>query len=180
MKYREINGNIINVPGFDKYGEVDHFEFDPDQKGDRVSMIDTSLRVHPGEPFPPFAMRSEKKITWDSEDLKGKHIVIYFAGFTRAPLFMEKQFKEFQEIIKNDTKSSETAVIVVSVENETVGNPVIEQSGFVFIPDGGNFTKKYQVKSFPTIIVIDKNGKLVRYVESHNQLTFKEIFTALQ
>jgi peroxiredoxin len=158
------NPNIIFEPIIDKYGEIDYFEVDPENKNS-VYGRDISKRTSLGEQFPPFVMKSIKNKMLDSDKLKGKIVLLQFQLLFMEPFFQESTLRDFNDLVSEFNQIIDLQAIVVteSSKNEIPNHIASHNYNFEIVPDGRNFNHKYLVTSIPTVVLIDKNGNLVNY-----------------
>jgi cytochrome oxidase Cu insertion factor (SCO1/SenC/PrrC family) len=133
---------------------------------------DISLRTKPGEPLPPFVVRSVTGKKIDSETCHGRPILVLFQLFFKAPFFNEKQFHQFESMVDSLKTKGDLEVIVITESTSDDIKSVIDvkNSNFQIIPEGRNFSVRYLVIKFPSYLLIDKEGKLVYYYEE-NEIT---------
>lgn len=158
------NPNIIFEPIIDKYGEIDYFEVDPENKNS-VYGRDISKRTPLGEQFPPFVMKSIKNKMLDSDKLKGKIVLLQFQLLFMEPFFRETTLRDFNDLVSEFKQIIDIQAIVVteSSKNEIPNHIATNNYNFEIVADGRNFNHKYLVSSIPTIVLIDKNGNLINY-----------------
>lgn len=175
---RKSNPNIVFEPVIDKYGEIDYFEIDPNKKN-RIIERDITKRTPAGEPFPPFVMKTITNRIIDSETLRDKIILIQFQLLFMEPFFQETTLYDFNDLVSEFKQIIDLQAIVVteSSKNEIPNHIATNNYNFEIVPDGRNFNHKYLVTSFPTVVLIDKNGKLINY---YNQVEMDKLKSDVQ
>jgi len=173
--------NITFEPVIDKYGNIEAYVFDP-SKTDGIKTRDKSKRVAKGELFPPFVMKSISNKIIDSEKLKGQPIVIQFQVSFNKPFFIEKIFNELDSCITNfrKTKIIEAILVTTDLKEEIQSNIKVNACSFTIVPDGRNFHDRYLITEFPSLILVDKEGKLVSYYNSGDLTKLKSDLTVLE
>lgn len=162
------NGFVLESV-IDKYGNVESFLYDPDKIGNSVPR-DFSKRTKAGEPFTPFILKSINGGKIDSEKLRGKIILIQFILLFQKPFFNEARFKQFESLRTDSLMPAdlETIVITESSEEEIKECIDIKKYKTPIVPDGRNFSIRFLIRAFPSMILIDKEGKLIYYFEDSN------------
>ena len=166
----KANPKIVLERVIDKYGEIESRIVDPLRK-DSFQQYDISKRVKNGESFPPFVMKSITNRTLKSEELNDRYILIQFQVPFWKPIFNEKMFNEFNELVLELQKLVSIEGIVVT---ESSTKEIKEQIGestykLEIIPNGRNFYTRYLVVEFPSMVLVDKNGNLISYYE-HSEI----------
>lgn len=107
--------------------------------------------------------------------LKGKVVLLDFWGTWCVPCI--RTMPEIQAIYDH-FKGKDVAVIGVSVETESKADPVgfMKRKGYTYpiVLDGRTITTPYKVAEFPTVYLIDKNGKIIHSEHGGNRENFKE------
>jgi hypothetical protein len=160
------NSRLILDPVINKYGEVESFLYYPDTKNYK-SARDTSKRTKVGEPFPPFYMRSINGKKLDSEKLLGKPVLIQFQLFMKAPFFNANLFHQLDSLAEElKTAANLETIVVTQSDKEEIKNSIaVGDYKIDIVPDGRNFSIRYLVTAFPSYILTDREGKLVRYYD---------------
>lgn len=166
-KMVEENPSIMLIPQINELGVIWSFNADPKNKS-LIAFRDTSLRVKPTEEFLPFKMKTMDGERLDSDNLKGKNILIHCQLYLKPPLFVEKSFNEISEIVKSKSESGDIIFIVLTESDKHDINDGFEKicENVKIVPDSRNFMIRYLINSYPSNILIDKNGDLVSYYES--------------
>jgi hypothetical protein len=170
--------NAILEPNIDKYGEIVSYEIDP-SKTNKILTRDETKRTANGAQFLPFVMKTIDKKTLNSERLIGQPILIIFQVSLNKPFFIESKFKEVASIASDyaSTKSLETIMLTEDSEDK-IG--AFNAQGFKIVTDGRNFSQRYLITDIPTVVLIDKEGKLVSYYSSNNFNKLKEDLNLLK
>ncbi len=160
----KINPNIMLEPCINKYGKVESFEVDP-KRTSRALQRDVSMRSQKGEQFPPFVMKTIEDVVLDLEKLNGKNVLVQFQLSFTLPFFRESTLAEFSNLCSQlkSTTDIEAIVVTESSKQELLNSIEPEKYEVNIVPNGRNFSQKYLVVDFPTIVLIDSNGKLVGY-----------------
>lgn len=177
----EIKQLIKEIPNLsfdhviDKYGELDHYEYDPNNNN-KGSNKDISKRPKNGDIFPPFAMKSITNKTLDSEKLIGKNILLHFQLDFNKPFFFAQTLIDANELINELQNKVDITSIVVTRGSKKDILKEIDTSAYTmeFVSDAQNFNLKYLIFNYPTFILVDKYGHLVSYYDSDELNKIKE------
>ena len=128
----------------------------------------------PGSIAPLWKLPSNKSNPIDLEKLKGKVVLLDFWGTWCMPCI--KAMPDIQAISEH-FKGKPVEVIGVSVElNKTADPSAFAQSkGFTYTIalNGQEITKQYQVLTYPTVYIIDKEGKVFHAEHTSGRENFK-------
>ena len=124
----------------------------------------------------------ENKII-DSEKLTGKIILVQFQLIAKKPYFNETTLADFEKLIFDFNKTKE--VIGISVfESEKYelfeAIDIKKYPNISIVENGRNFNERYLNVEMPTLILIDKYGKLVGYYERNEIENLKTDFNKLK
>ena len=171
-KFKEKDPNFILEPIINKSGNVDSYWYDPN-RGNRIIERDASKQSKFGEEFPPFVMYSIRENTFDSEKLKGNVVLLFFQLSFEEPFFSKQKFEEFDTLVGEfGEKSNLEAIVITESSRREVNKQVNFQAlNEDIVTDGRNFNIRYSIVKFPTAILIDKEGKLVRYYQGFGELS---------
>jgi len=151
-------------------GEVSTLYYDPNGNGRETR--DPNLRSKPNQKFPHFIFTTTSNETIDSEKLTGKVVVLHFNMFFREPFTTQKNLTEFENILKSSPAKANTAAIILTHSSEEEISALTEKINVKFpvVANGANFFHKFLVTSFPSYVVIKKDGTLAAYADDLDEL----------
>ncbi|KUO66759.1 MAG: hypothetical protein APF83_06910 [Lutibacter sp. BRH_c52] len=123
-------------------------------------------KVEKGELFPNFVMTTidNKKIELDK--LKGKFVILRFEMEANSFRFQKQEIIDLDNQInqiKDKKNKIESIIIFTSPLSDIEQGFDLKNSNFNVVANGRNFRDKFSITSFPTTLVIDKNGFLLDY-----------------
>ncbi|MFG0305619.1 MAG: TlpA disulfide reductase family protein [Phycisphaerales bacterium JB040] len=177
-------------------GDILH-ELPPGWRVDSNLPMDMRTRA-PGQPTPPagegaapaqpeenrpaprpraanyeFTTETSKKVTWDSQ--RGRVTVLYFWGSWCLPC------KEFSPLVSEMAANTAEAPIdvfglAVRERNPATARNIVAQNDYAFdlVLEADTLASDFRVRLYPTIVVIDKEGRLVRSVHLQAGKTAEE------
>ena len=127
-----------------------------------------------GSPAPLWRLLSNKATTISLEELKGKVVLIDFWGTWCVPCI---QAMPDIQAVYDHFKGQPVEVIGISVELQKTADPAsfVKTKGFTYpiALNGNEVAEKYKVAVFPSIYIIDKNGKIIHAEHSGGRENFK-------
>lgn len=170
--------NAVLEPIIDMYGEIESYEFDS-SKSSHIQTRDVTKRTPKGEPFLPFVMKTVDGKSVESKKLIGQPVLLIFQVSLKEPFFVERIFKEAASIACDyaSTKPLETIMLTEDSKDEI---SAFNAQCFKIVPDGHNFNQRYLVTEIPSVVLIDKEGKLVSYYSSCDFNKLKDDLNLLQ
>lgn len=113
-----------------------------------------------GARFASFTATDLAGNTYNLKDLKGKVVVINFWFINCPPCRME--IPELNELVKTFETNSDVVFLGIALDSKTQLQQFLQRMPFHYniIEDGRNLALQYKVKSFPTHVVIDPDGKV--------------------
>ena len=124
---------------------------------------------------PDWTLVSNKGTNIQLTQLKGKVILLDFWGTWCVPCI--KAMPEIQAI-HDYFKNKQVEIIGVSVERDAKADPVgfVKKKGFTYpiVLNGASITEGYKVQIFPSLYIIDKQGKIIHAEHSGGRENFKD------
>ena len=117
------------------------------------------------KPAPDFELTDLQGNRWSLKDLRGKILVLNFWFASCAPCI--KEMPELNELVRiNDGK--DVIFLALTFNNAEQVKTFLKKRIFNYhlIPNSHEVDKKYQVSSWPTSIIIDKNGHVKKVMNS--------------
>lgn len=135
-----------------------------------------------GQPFKPFKERDMNGQKWDIKALAGKVVVLNFWFINCAPCRME--IPELNKLVEKYT-GSDVVFIAIALDARYDLKEFLKATPFNYhIIDAGRFVaNNYNIKSYPTNVIIDRQGKVKFHTSGYGPNTpywiDKEIKAAL-
>ena len=133
-----------------------------DEKTMQQARLDTFKNNLLNKPVKSFHLKDLNNKIWDSEQLRGKTIVINFWFTACKPCILE--MPHLNQLVE-DNKEKHVVFIAPAPENETQIKRFLKKYNFAYhiIPSSLEYITNMNVENFPTHILIDKEG-IVRQV----------------
>jgi len=113
---------------------------------------------------PEWSGISQKGKKYSLESLKGKVVFIDFWGTWCPPCI--KAMPHIEKLYQHYKNNDDVVVIGISANEKDKKAAATyftkKEYNYVHIPNGDEIAKSFKVVSFPTLYIIDKNGKIVR------------------
>ncbi|NBP67316.1 MAG: TlpA family protein disulfide reductase [Cytophagia bacterium] len=140
-----------------------------------TSMINGWVITEPGSTFPSFIGKTLAGETFNLSDYKGKYVLLDFWGSWCAPCIAElPQLKKVQ----SEFKDRLVVVGMICNDSKQKVNKAIDKYKINWIQlfdEKNKFPATYGVKSFPTKVLIDKNGVVVKTFQGTSEQVFLEL-----
>jgi peroxiredoxin len=131
-----------------------------------------------GELFPNFIAQTIDKKKIELNKLRGKIVILRFELEANSFRFKKQEIKQIDNLInkiKNKSKKVEAIIFFASNKSDIKKGFDLPNSNFQLIPNSLNFQEKYSITRFPSTILIDKNGKLVKHYKFTGDINLKEM-----
>ncbi len=105
------------------------------------------------------------------KELKGKVVVINFWFINCAPC--RKEIPELNQLVNDYKDSSDIVFIAIALDEKSALKEFLAKSPFNYsIIDNGQFiASKYSVNSYPTHVILDKEGKVTFHTSGYGMST---------
>jgi len=115
-----------------------------------------------GTSAPKYSLRSINGKKLKSKEMEGKVVVLNF-WFTTCPP-CKKEIPQLNEL-REKFKDENVEFIAVSLDAEYKLSTFLEQQPFTYdiVEDGRWIAEKFEIKSYPSNIIIDQNGTIQFY-----------------
>jgi len=125
---------------------------------------------------PKWSGASQNGEKFSSDQLKGKVVLIDFWGTWCPPCIMAMPLIDrLQQLYKNN---KEVVIIGISAGERTplAAENYFKRKGYsyVHIPNGDGIAEIFKVKSYPTLYVLDKTGKIIQSAQSFDSNDFEQ------
>lgn len=168
-------GSYKLEPVFDEYGKASSFWLTKisSRQNDRVISFDEDLMPEIGEELPHFVMKGLDGVTYDSERLKGKFVLLGFWIRYEKPLYSQAATKVIMDFI-NAQKSRGVDIVSLGTtldnREECLQKIPKRNCGFIPVPESYGFNHRYHVGETPFFILLDKQGK-VKAMAPHTEFS---------
>lgn len=167
--------NIVFEKVINKYGKVEKRLFDPNNiKTGKYKSRTLKNQTKVGEEFPEFVFKTIKNKSIESKKLKG-WVVLRFGLF--AKMMNNNKLSELNSQIETlSSDYSVTSILCLADTKENIDKVVdLKKTEFQFVANGDKFHQKFNIIKFPTTIILDPNGKVVKYFYGIDRVNIKEL-----
>lgn len=171
------NPNLSLDRVYDNSGNVVKYLYDPDKKNSPMLNSSKKESKAKGEKFPNLNLTTIDGETIKIEDLKGKLVIIRMEMEAGSFRFKKHEIEELDEAINQTGRESEIEAIAIfrTSELDVRKGFDLKNSNFKAIPNGANFQNQLNIRSFPTTIVLDKEGRVIDNFRSSNRIDILEL-----
>lgn len=139
-----------------------------------------------GKPFVSFSFTDLKGNRYTNESTRGKTLILktWFIGCTACIA----EFPELNELVKKHELRNDMVFVSLALDSKTKLEEFLSKKDFDYevVPEQGKFiTKELKFNTYPTHIVIDENGiilkvvnkasEMISFLNSHEKLTNKSL-----
>lgn len=174
-KIIEENPRLYLDKEIDASGNVTKYFYDENNQ-DRSSKSDYNLKVDEQSEFPNFKLTTIDRQKIELAELKGKLVILRFEMFANDFHFKKSEIAELDKKINElGGKQKIEAIIIFQCSKDEIRQGFdLPESNFKLVADGQNFIEKYGVHSFPSTVLIDQNGKLIKNYNFSDQISLDE------
>lgn len=166
------NPNLPLERIFNNSGNVIKYLYNPDNLNSPI--VKNTINKTPGknENFPNLILTTVNGETIKIEDLKGKMVILRMEMEANSFRFKKHEIEELDKAINETGRKSEIeAIIIFRTSKQDVQRGFdLNNSNFKLIPNGANFQDKLNIRSFPSTIVLDKEGRLIDIFNSSERM----------
>jgi len=112
-----------------------------------------------GEKFPEFSGRTIGNENLDSDDFRGKNLIINFQLMLKHPFVLSDQIKLIDDFVDSN-EAFETILFTISGESDGLNFKKDSNLIAEIVAEATSYTKKYGVFKLPMYMVLDDNGVL--------------------
>ncbi len=163
----KVDEKLYSLDGFKIISRAEHKENLKKNKERNNLAFEKALEAI-GKSAPKYSARSLNGKKLKSKDMVGKVVVLNF-WFTTSPSCKEKipQLNELREKFKGEN----VEFIAVALDAEYKLSPFLEQHPFTYdiVEDGRWIAEKFEIKLYPSNIIIDQNGTIQFYKIGHKK-----------
>jgi peroxiredoxin len=120
-----------------------------------------------GQALPSFKLRDLQGRKYDSKELAGKIVVLNFWFIGCAPCRLE--IPELNKLVQQYAKREDVVFLAVALDQRAAIQSFVEKRpyDYALVADGRYIAERYGINSFPTNLVIDRQGKVVFHAQYH-------------
>jgi peroxiredoxin len=120
-----------------------------------------------GQSLPAFTMRDMAGHKYTSKDLAGKIIVLNFWFIGCPPCRME--IPELNKLVEQNAKREDVVFLAVALDEQDAIQEFVKQHpySYALVPNGRYVAAQYGINSYPTNLVVDRQGKVVFHAQYH-------------
>ena len=143
------------------------FVFVPPEDAERVLTFNRLARRSAkfvGETAQDFSLHDLKGRTFRLRDLRGKIVLLDFWASWCGPCRIDLPHIE---ALYDEYTREELVVLGVNGESETAARSFMQQQGYSFpslVDESYEVSRQYQATSFPTIVIVDREGNIAAYL----------------
>lgn len=155
--------NVVN-----KYGEVEKYLLDTTRRNS--GRISKENQTKLSEELPEFVFKSIENKEIISSELEGKWVLLRFEIFLK--MVDSLSIVEFDKQISKANDKEDILMIICFMESksEIISKLNTDVSNIYVIPDAKNFHNRYSIAQMPTTILLDPDGRVVRYYYSGDKI----------
>lgn len=159
---------------YNRFGQAEKFLYDPANPFFKKEK-DPNLRPKVGEEFPEFTLRTLDGKTFPSEELRGSWLLLHF-----FPIIVAINENHWEKM-RNDLKTARAKGIkiegfgIFSTDKDPI--PVVGkyQDAIHLVNNAFGFYEMFHIIEIPTTILINPEGKVVKYFYVNDKVDFLEI-----
>ena len=164
-EFKEIlkkNPDIQIEQIYNNKGKIVKYLYDPDNIV-TSSLISSKESVTVGDYYPELIFKTIDGEIIKLKDLNGKMVILRFEMEADTFRFKKQEIKEMDQGINDTERRSEIeAIIIFEASKEQVRSGFdFENSNFRLVPNGFGFLRKLNINTFPTTVILDKQGRLL-------------------
>lgn len=155
------------VPVYNEYGQPNAYTLraatPEERETQRFRDREPAKQPKTGQLITPFVMTGTDGNTYRSAELAGKVVVLSFWISLDKPFWSEKEADDFRNALKAYPVPNNLVALGVLNSEPPKDLEAINLKNLPFtpIPNAYGFHNKYHITSVPTLVVIDKSGKVV-------------------
>ena len=126
-----------------------------------------------GQTLAPFKLRDLSGRKYDSKELAGKIVVLNFWFIGCPPCRME--IPELNKLVQQNAKRDDVVFLAVALDERPAIETFVKEHPYEYalVPGGRYTASQYGIGSYPTNLVVNRQGKVVFHAQYHpNMATF--------
>lgn len=175
MEITHEHGRTYLEKDYDKYGHATRAYYHPDSAHMTIRNRDQHKQIPPGENLPEFVFTLVDGEKLRSKKLRGKWVLLKF------DLVVEFLDYPDYEALATQVKTLEKKYPIVAVtclrdNEENIRNGIGQKyAPILWMGEGTGFQEKYFISRLPTSILLDPQGKVVKYFRYHEKMDLEEV-----
>ncbi|WP_157480518.1 TlpA family protein disulfide reductase [Gillisia sp. CAL575] len=173
------NPNLQLERIYDNKGNIVKYLYNPDKENSVSTNNKDFETLEKGEYFSKLVFKTIDGETIKIKDLKGKMVILRMEMEADTFRFKKHEIADLDAKINLSNKKSEIAAIIIfdaTKQQIHKGFDLID-SNFKLIPDGYNFHQKLNIRYFPTTLILDKKGKLIREFQRTDEIDILDLLS---
>lgn len=120
-----------------------------------------------GKVLPSFKLRDLNGRKFNSQELAGKIVVLNFWFINCGPC--RREIPDLNEVVQHYANRDDVVFLAVALDERDAIKQFVQQRpyNYALIPGGRYVAEKYGVNTFPTNLVLDREGKVVFHTQFH-------------
>lgn len=120
-----------------------------------------------GQALPAFKLRDVQGRKYDSKALAGKIVILNFWFINCGPCRME--IPELNKLVQQYKQRDDVVFLAVALDDRAAIQTFVEKRpyDYALVADGRYVAERYGIKSFPTNVVVDRQGNVVFHAQYH-------------
>jgi thiol-disulfide isomerase/thioredoxin len=120
-----------------------------------------------GQPLASFKVRDLQGRKYDSKELAGKIVVLNFWFIGCGPCRME--IPELNKLVQQYAGREDVVFLAVALDQRDAIQAFLRQHpyNYALVADGRYVAERYGIRSYPTNLVVDRQGKVVFHAQYH-------------
>lgn len=178
--FKKYNNKVHLEIIIDEYGNEAGYYFDPNNPTDSTKSVTEENEVKIGKKFPNFIFETSKDIQLNLEDLKGKYVLLRF-DMAPSGYVLKKEEIDFVEkqIISNKVYADNVVPIILFIESSKKEvKELWENKDTIYhlVGDAFSYGIKYGIKIYPSTLVIDRNGNLLKVYSPSGDVNIADFY----
>jgi len=175
IKLSKENPRLYIEREIDAEGNVIRYLYDPgNQNGSGNQTLNTS--VSENGVFPNFELTTIDKKKIEFSKLQGKLVILRFEIEANSFRFKKQEIEELDKKINAlKTKENVEAIIIFQCDEDEVRKGFdLNNSNFELVANGQNLIFKYNIRQFPSTLLIDQNGNLIEKYSDSGEIILEQ------
>jgi thiol-disulfide isomerase/thioredoxin len=124
-----------------------------------------------GQSIAAFKMRDMNGRKYDSKDLAGKIVVLNFWFIGCPPCRAE--IPDLNKLVQQNAKRDDVVFLAVALDEHNAIEKFTKDHPYEYalVPGGRYIAERYGIRSYPTNLVVDREGKVVFHAQSHPNIS---------
>ncbi len=165
---------------YNKFGQATKAYYHPDSAHLRIRNRDIHKQIQPGKELPEFVFTLVDGEKLRSKKLRGKWVLLKFDLVVQFLDYPDYEALAAQ-VDALDEKYPLVAVTCLGDNEENIRNRIGDKyDPILWLGEGTGFQEKYFISRLPTTVLIDPQGKVVKYFRYHEKMDLEEAILSHQ